>query len=207
MPIYAEDKSEKRELIPVGNYVARCYQQIEIGTVIENFQGKPTTQRKIRVGWELPEETRDFGGEQKPLVISKEYTLSMNEKSNLRKDLKAWRGKDFTEEEARKFDVTKLIGAACMLNIIHKTSNTDPSKVYEQIAGITPLPKSLKCPPAVNPPFVLSYDQFDSTLFNSLPDFIKDKMKTSAEYSIVSNGYNDNHVDATPVEVEDDLPF
>lgn len=47
---------------------------------------------------ELPTELRVFSekkGEQ-PLVIDKEYTLSMAEKSNLRKDLKLWRGKEFT---------------------------------------------------------------------------------------------------------------
>lgn len=208
MAIVATNDSKARELIPAGNYIARCYQMIEIGTVSELFQGKPLVLKKVRIGWELPEETRVFSedkGEQ-PLVISKEYTLSMNEKSNLRKDLKSWRGKDFTEDEARAFDITRLLGVPCMLNIIHKSSQSDPTKVYEQISGITPLPKGFKCKEQVNKTIVLSYDNFDFDLFNSLPDFIKEKMKGSLEFPQVLK--SDNHIDVTnKEEVADDLPF
>src|SRR5688572_13638566 len=109
--INATNKGTIRELIPAGNYLARCFQMIEVGTVTENVMGKQVIAKKVRIGWELPTELKVFNPEkgEQPLAISKEYTLSMNEKSNLRKDLKSWRGKDFTEEEAKCFDITKLI--------------------------------------------------------------------------------------------------
>lgn len=184
MSINATNTGFVRELIPAGNYVARCYSMIEEGTVTEFVMGKQVTAKKVRIGWELPTELKVFREEkgEQPLVISKEYTLSMNEKSNLRKDLKSWRGKDFTDDEARSFDITKLLGAVCMLNIIHKPSANDPTKIYEQIAGITPLPKGFSAPDAINKLFVLSYDDFDEVAFESLPDFIKTKMKGSKEY-------------------------
>jgi hypothetical protein len=47
-------------------------------------------------------------------VISKEFTLSMHEKSTLRQFLESWRGKAFTEKEALSFDVTALIGKPCL---------------------------------------------------------------------------------------------
>lgn len=212
MSIIASNNGAQRELIPAGNYIARCYQMIELGIVPENYMGETKMLRKVRIGWELPLETRVFkeeNGEQ-PLVISKEYTLSMNEKSNLRKDLKSWRGKDFTEEEARSFDITKLLGAACMLNIIHNPSKTDPSKVYEQISGITSIPKGFKVPPQVNRTLLLSYDSFDHTEFEKLPDFIKTKMKSSQEYQQLSHpqertiGGNGIMEEETYV---DDMPF
>jgi hypothetical protein len=190
MPINATSNgSAPRELIPADNYIARCYKMIEIGTVEEVILGEKKILHKVRIGWELPTEMRVFDKEkgEQPLVIDKEYTLSMNEKANLRKDLKSWRGKDFTEDEARSFDITKLIGAPCMLNIIHKTSKKDPSKVYEEIAGITPMPKGVPCPEQINRSFVLSYDEFDVELFDMLPDFIKNKMITSVEYQAVKN--------------------
>lgn len=210
MSINATSNGVARELIPSGNYLAICYSMIEIGTVDEFVMGKQIRAKKVRIGWELPEETRVFNqdkGEQ-PLVISKEYTLSMHEKSNLRKDLKSWRGKDFTEEEARSFDVTKLIGKACMLNIIHKPKVSDPSSAYEQIAGITPLPKGLKAPAQVNPTFILSYDSFDQDKFDVLPDFIKDKMKSSLEYQAMKEPHAKVLADANGIdEPIDDLPF
>lgn len=209
MAINATNNGTVRELIPSGNYAARCYQMIEIGTVTEFVLGKQVTAKKVRIGWELPTELKVFkeeNGEQ-PLVISKEYTLSMNEKSNLRKDLKSWRGKDFTEEEARCFDITKLLGATCMLNIIHKQSQSDPTKIYEQIAGITGVPKGLSVPPAINKLFVLSYDNFDMNVFNSLPDFIKTKMQGSSEYRLISEPNHASVIDHEYQEPVDDLPF
>lgn len=198
-----------RELIPAGNYVARCYQMIEIGTVTEIVMGKQAILKKVRIGWELPTELKVFNpdkGEQ-PLAISKEYTLSMHEKSNLRKDLKSWRGRDFSEDEAKSFDITKLIGVACMLNIIHRPGVSDPTKIYEQIAGITAMPKGMTAPPLINPLFVLSYDEFDQAKFDSLPEFIKTKMQGSLEYASMKNGNYKTIDNGHDNDEHNDLPF
>ena len=40
----------------------------------------------------------DFDGVDKPIAISEFYTLSLNEKANLRRDLVGWRGRSFTGE-------------------------------------------------------------------------------------------------------------
>ena len=37
MPITATNTQTQREPIPAGNYIARCYQMIEIGTVKETI--------------------------------------------------------------------------------------------------------------------------------------------------------------------------
>lgn len=206
--INATTSGTVRELIPAGNYIARCYQMIEIGTVTEFVMGKQSILKKVRIGWELPTELKVFNPEkgEQPLAISKEYTLSMHEKSNLRKDLKSWRGKDFTEDEAKSFDITKLIGQACMLNIIHRPGVSDPTKIYEQIAGITAIPKGMKAPALINPLFVLSYDSFDQAKFDSLPDFIKTKMQGSLEYAAMKNPHS-KAIDNSTEEENSDLPF
>lgn len=185
MAINATNNGTKRELIPAGNYVARCYQMIEIGTINEIILGTAKQLTKVRIGWELPTELRVFdeAKSEQPLIISNDYTLSLNEKSNLRKMLASWRGKDFTEQEEKCFDITNLVGVPCMLNIIHKPSRTDPSKVYEHIGSISAVPKGFKPEPPMLKPFVLSYDAFDEEKFNSLPDFIKQKMQGSLEYA------------------------
>lgn len=214
MAINASTNSKPRELIPAGNYLARCYQMIEIGTVKETVMGTEKVLTKVRIGWELPTELRVFHEEkgEQPLVISKEFTLSLHEKSALRIALKSWRGKDFTEDEAKGFDITKLLGVPCMINIIHNPSKSDPTKIYEQISGITPVPKGMPMPPQVNPTFVLSYDNFDEAVYNSLPDFIKQKMASSLEYAAMRQPNNidvhDEQKNHIPVMVEDDgLPF
>ena len=210
MAINATNKGVKRELIPSGNYLARCYQMIELGTIKESFQGEDKMLHKVRIGWELPTEKKVFseGKGEQPCVISKEYTLSMNEKATLRKMLASWRGKDFTEAEAKSFDITKLLGVACMLNIIEKPSAKDASVVYNEIASVSPMIKGMECPPQVNPSFVFELDNFDKIKFELLPDFIKDKIKTSEQYaklkSPTETHISSNH--ASSVE-EDEIPF
>jgi len=218
MAILAKQNSTPRELIPADNYIARCYKMVQIGTVVENFQGQPKTMQKVRIGWEMPNELKVFKEENgpQPLVIEAEYTLSMADKATLRALLTSWRGQAFTEEEAKSFDITKLIGAPCMLNVVHNPSKADPTKVYEKISSITKIPKGMTCPPAINKPFVLSYDEWDEEKFNSLPDFIKDKMKTSEEYKSMRNPHLNEFIgsDGQPLDGVDpnsdednDMPF
>ena len=211
MAINATNTSTPRELIPAGNYIARCYQMIQIGTVREIVMGEPKVMHKVRIGWELPTELKVFNAEkgEQPCVISNEYTLSMHEKSTLRKMLASWRGKDFTIEEAKCFDITKLLGVACMLNIIHKPSEKDPTNIYEKIAGVSPMPKGVPCPPQINRTLRLEFDSFDYDIFNTLPDFIKTKIQSSEEYKKLQMPQETqvgSEINSTS-EIVDDLPF
>lgn len=179
-------KSEtfERELIEAGNYVARCYRMVEIGTVDEEFLGVKKQMHKVRIGWELPTELKTFNPEkgEQPCVIDKEYTLSLADKANLRKDLQSWRGKAFSDDEAEAFDITKLLGVPCMLNIIHVQGKKDPTKTYQAIGSVSPMPKGLICPPQVNEMFVFDFENFDEMKFNSLPDFLKEQIAKTPEY-------------------------
>lgn len=220
MAIIASNTSTQRELIPPGNYPARCYQMIHIGTITETIQGEIKTHDKVRIGWELPTKLKVFEeakGEQ-PLVISKEFTLFMSPKANLRKMLASWRGKDFTEEQAKSFDVTALLGVPCMLNIIHKPSK-DGTKLYEEIQAVTPMPDGYVCPPQINKNVVWDYDNPDLQLLANLPDFIKEKIVTSVEYKKMIapqesqlNNYDEQFSQMTTPVIAgsngpDDLPF
>ena len=201
----------KREIIPAGNYIARCYSMVHVGTVEEEILGEKKSLNKCRITWELPEELRVFDeakGEQ-PLVISKEYNLSMHEKANLRKDLESWRGKAFTDDQAKTFDITKLLGVPCMLNIIHKT--TKGGNTYALISNISAIPKGFNCPAQTNPTFEWNFeDKYDAIELDKFPDFIKDKIKSSAEYKALMNDPLQDlshNVPETDDEPSDDLPF
>lgn len=208
--IATSNGSTNFEPIATGNYPARCYSMIHIGTVDEVILGTQKTLNKVRITWELPTELKVFkeeNGEQ-PQVISKEFTLSMHEKATLRNFLKNWRGKDFSEDEAKAFDIEKLIGAPCMLNITHKKSK-DGTKTYAEIGSISTMPKGFPCPEQINPSFVWTYEDFDSEKFNSLPDFLKAKMVNSIEYKQAVSGGQEIEVNEPIIENQesDDLPF
>jgi hypothetical protein len=210
MGITATTSGTKRELIPAGNYIARCYSMIHIGTVTEDIMGEQKTLNKCRITWELPTETRVFDeskGEQ-PMVISKEYTLSMHEKANLRRDLESWRGKAFTEDQAKSFDITKLLGVPCMLNIIHKV--TKAGNDFATISNISSIPKGLNCPDQVNTNFEFNFEEsYSDEVLEAFPDFIKDKIKTSQEYQKLKNTAIDLTNDDPVIDDEpnSDLPF
>jgi hypothetical protein len=220
MAIYAEKSGQIREPIEAGLHLARCYKMIFVGTVQESMviNGKPTvkTLKKVRVGWEFPEMKKVFKEEkgEQPLVLEQEFTLSMGDKANLRKMLESWRGAPYTDEQAEKVDITKLLGQPCMINLTHKKSQN--GSVYEQIASVVPVPKQMKCPPQINPNYELNYDEaWSQEKFDALPDFIKDKMKTSVEYKAFINKESNTFIDERGqpiqddpnVEIIDDLPF
>lgn len=45
----------------------------------------------------------------------------------------------------------------------------------------------MKCPPQINKNVVLQYDDFNLELYESLPEFIKDKIKNSEEFRAMNN--------------------
>lgn len=122
------------EPIPAGTIQAVCYGIWDIGMQESAFGKK----NKIIIGWEVNQRIDKPESEyhNKRLVISKTYTLSLNEKATLSIDLEGWRGKKFTDEEKKGFDVEKVIGVNCLLNIVHDEKN---GKVYANIKSVSKL--------------------------------------------------------------------
>jgi len=175
--------------VPAGVHIGRCYSLIDLGTQLTSGQYGEKLQHKIRIGWELFGEDENGGplvidvdGKSMPLTISKSYTVSLHEKASLRKDLAAWRGKDFTEEEAKSFDVSKLIGAYGMVNVT--TSETN-GKTYSNVAGLTPLPAALKNakPAPVHDNITFDLDKPDMALFASFHEKLQEAIKRSPEWA------------------------
>jgi hypothetical protein len=182
MAIVATQKSSApRQLPPAGTHLARCYQIIDLGTHDKEWQGKKRKSHEIRVSWELPNETADFGkGHQEPFAVHKTYTLSLSEKSNLRHDLQCWRGRDFTEQELAAFDVAKLLGKTCMTTVTHVEKN---GSTYANVTAVTSVPKGLPDAPQVNPSVEYSIgDDGENAKFSALPDFLKEMIRTSDEW-------------------------
>ncbi len=119
--------------VPAGVHDAVCSHVIDLGfEYSEQFQKES---RKVMIIWEVNEPS-DNG---LPMTINKRYTLSLNEKAALRKDLRGWRGTDFTEEQLKGFDVEVLRGKQCQLHIIH---NEKDGKTYANIAAVLPKGKN-----------------------------------------------------------------
>lgn len=198
--ITAEKKGGDFKPIDPGTYVARCYSMIEIGTIETEFNGHKKKSHKVSIGWELPTETAVFNPDNgpEPYVVNKTYTLSMHEKSTLRKDLESWRGKKYTDAEAVAVDITKLISQPCLLTIVHDEKD---GKTYANVTGITKLMKGQTCPQQVNKTRILAYDDFNWDLFESLSDYMKDKIRSSEEFRAMKEPAT-----AAASTADDDIP-
>ena len=179
---------------------------IDLGTHEETGPFGTKHQRKVRLSFELPEEKAVFNEEkgEQPFMVSKEYTFSMGEKANLRKVLTTWRGEPFTEQQAADFDIDKLLGKPCLLNVVHKTSKTT-GNVYVDVAGISKVPKGTAVPPQINPSVIFSLDNPDMEAFERFPDWLKEKIASSPEFKF-KMAPPTSEVPPSDTE-EDEIPF
>ena len=163
--------------LEAGTYPAICYGLVDIGWQYNEAYKKSSP--KLIIMWEIPGETITIDGEEKSRVISQTYTVSLNEKATLRKDLTSWRGKDFTDEELKAFDIRSILNVPCLLNIIHKESN---GRTYANISGIMKLPKGVKVPRGTMEPVVFDLDASDLDEIKELPEWIQKKIQESDTY-------------------------
>ena len=75
-------------------------------------------------------------------MVTKKYTASLNEKATLRGDLEAWRGKKFTKQELRGFDIEQLVGVNCQLQVVHTT--LDDGRTFANVKAVVPISKGMQ---------------------------------------------------------------
>lgn len=199
--------------VPQGVFIGRCYSLIDLGTQHTTGQYGDKFQHKIRIGWELFGDddqgqplTIDVDGVEMPLTISKSYTVSLHEKAGLRRDLAAWRGRDFTDEEAKAFDVSKLMGVYCMVNVT--TSETN-GKTYSNVAGLTPLPGALKNakPAPVHDNVIFDLDNPDMKVFSKFHEKLQEAIKKSPEWAQATGSTPVGSTGSGFDDMDDSIPF
>jgi len=193
------------KIIEPGNYVARCYSVVDLGTTHNpRFN---VDSRKVRISFEMPTELETFKEEKwpEPFAVSKEYTLSLSEKANLRWDLENWRGKKFTQEELEGFDLYNILGKTCMVQIIHKPSK-DGTKTYAEISGIATIPKGLECPEQINATTWFNLNDFQEDVYNGLSEYLKKRIAESNEYETIQTQMYGLSEPTKEITIED-VPF
>ena len=186
----------KPEIIPAGVHAARCCWVIGLGDQHTAMYEK--WQPKIHITYELPGvpitfEDKEGVSKTMPRVISpREYTISMHEKSTLRRDMQAWLGRQFTDKDVAEFDadpsvlLKSLIGKTCFLQVVHNPNKTDPSKIYANIGAIMQLPEGSPIGDLANPPIYFDMDDCDdpdeAMEISKIPKWIREKIAASQDY-------------------------
>jgi hypothetical protein len=192
MSFIVEDRGGNFERCPAGMHLGRCYRIVDLGTQKSEYMGQVKYLHKIMLGWEI-HGTDDAGKpikmkDGRPFAIFKNYTLSWSEKANLRLDLQSWRGKSFTQDEMRKFDLKNVLGAWCMLNVIERAGQN--GNTYANVDGITPVPSIIKqngLPEAINDNEIFNLQTPDMEIFAKFSDHLKAKITSSPEWEKLKN--------------------
>ena len=183
MPLIASEGDKKEyEPIEAGVHHAVCCWVIDLGHQYNEKWGN--FQHKVLIAWELPNVRIDIEENEttvsKPKVISRIFTLSLGTKSHLRPFLESWRGKAFGFEELMGFDISKLIGVNCQLNVVHKKVD---DKTYANVATAMPLLRGSEMLKLENDSIMFSIEDHGIAIPDNVPEWIKSYFMKSKEYN------------------------
>lgn len=179
------------ESCPAGNHPGVCIGLIDLGTHWESFQGGPEKkQRKVLFVWEV-----DVGEEGKVdrKVIGRDFNLTMREdgtvaygnKSNIRKLLEGWRGKEYGPDE--DIDPEAVVGKGCLVSV--KSKITANKKEISVVDSVSALPKGMKPFKPENPIVKYSADSEDGAPDQKwLPRVFGEEIHKILERSLEWNG-------------------
>ena len=181
-------KNTERQLPEAGATTGVLFSLVDLGTQKVTWDGEEKWTPKLRLAFELPDQVVE--GEvtengkttkvTKPMVVSIELTRSLGERATLRKLLEQWRGQAFTSKELASFSLKNLLGKACLLTLVHKTSQA--GRQYCAIQGMAKLPKGMKAPMTTqNGQVFYEIEQATGGQFNELPEWLQEKIRASKE--------------------------
>lgn len=191
------------EMVPEGQYIARCFKVVDLGTQTTEYMGEKKLQSKVYISWEILDDVKMKDG--RPFAVSQMYTASLNEKSRLYKDLSAWRGKKFTADELLGFDISKLLGAYCQVQIVH---NEVGDKTF---ANINAIMGTKERPDGINPTVMFDMENPDMSVFNDLGAYLQGKIQLAPEWRVRDGDERPEDAegmmdDAEEIDVKD-IPF
>ena len=129
MPYWVRESDRRFTPAPEGLHPAACCDVLDLGMVDSAFGAKPTAE----IRWQLEIVNPDTGAR---FVVRRRFTASLAPKANLRKVLETWRGRRFTEKELQGFDLERLLGIACQVQIMHHV--TDDGRTYANVEAVIP---------------------------------------------------------------------
>ena len=161
-----------------GTFTARCVGLIDLGTQTSTYEGESKAAHKLLLQFELcdPDNRRADGT---PHTVSKRFTASLHPKAALRGVLEAWRGRPFSPEELRGFDLKTLLGVPCLLGIVHVEKD---GKTFANISSCMRLPKGMPAPVGELGLTWFDLSSPDWQVFATLPQRLQDQIAAAPEY-------------------------
>ncbi len=188
--------------VPAGVHQGVCYAIYDLGSQYSKQFDK--TSHQCLLIFEIPSERIEIQKDGQtlslPRVVSKNFTVSLGERANLRKYLESWRGRAFTAEELQGFDISKLIGVNGMVQVLHTSKD---GKTYANISAILPLYKGMQKIDPENPTVIYALENGEPP--EETPKWIVEKIHDSAEWIAAHSPKEE--VDEQPPVDDSDVPF
>ena len=183
-----------------GTYMSVCVGVIDLGEQYRQFdkqkQGKYA--EECMFIFEIPSERVQVDGEDKPRWLSsKQYTVSLHERSALYQMLTSWRGKALSDAELDPagdgFDLMQMAGQGAMLSV--SVAEKDDGSLKNKIEAVTGFPKGIAPPQPESEILVFDADDPDMEVFGKLPEWIQDVIRKSTQFA---DNAPDEKVDIPP---------
>ena len=183
-----------------GVYMANCYMVADIGEQYNTLAD--SWKQQIIIGWELQTDEEL----EQPRTIHKFYTMSLHKRSKLRPDLETWRGRPFSEEELHGFDLRRIIGVPCQLQL-ESVPSKDGSKTYTNIKAIMALPKAMR-DTVPEPTRRIAFDlDTDLDQLEFMPTIVQNAVAKSRQMQPEAEPLPFDDADAPLADYEPALPF
>ena len=189
-----------------GIYQGTCYSIVDMGTTDQEYKGVKNKKTRVHLSFEIthaldPENNPITMEDGRPFGVFKTYTASLFEAARLRQDLESWRGKRFTEQELKGFDISNLIGCTARIEV----GLTAPTDFYPggktKILALREPREGVKKIDTVNDAVIFDLDVYLDDfrgkqspeskamcdIFFDLPTWIKKEIESSYEYDAVNS--------------------
>lgn len=180
--------NKPREVCEAGTYPARLVSVLVLGIQPQRaYKGEDKPPKlELNTTYELLDEfMKDENGEDdltKPRWISESFPFN-NLSADLATSTKRYLALDPLQEHGG--DWSELVETPCMVTVaITEGSGKNAGKKYENISNVATMrPKEAsKAPALVNPTRLFDFYNPDIEVFNTLPDWMKDKIKGALDY-------------------------
>ncbi len=109
------------EPCPEGRHPLICVDIFRVEPEEQTYDGVTKLYEKVMFVFQAFPESGERDTKGNPFQVERKFTWSLAPQSLLRPFLEHWRGRDFSEEEAKRFDVSKCKGVSAWGTIIHNT--------------------------------------------------------------------------------------
>ena len=129
--------------------------------------------------------------------------MDMHIKSTLRNVLKTWRGREFTGDELKGFDLKDVLGTPCLLQITHYSTAEGMKRAM--VSSVSKLPKAMAALDGEKKKVFFDCEESDLSILEDIPSYFVERIKESNTYKNRISIENAGEIE--DLDDEEQLPF